>query len=138
MPVHPPTGDGYFEAGDPLTGERPAGAFFSLEFCNALLDLIDSHAIGYGEPVTLAAETTLTADHVLIFLNPAAGTTVPFHLPVYAAVSATKRFKVKNIGLGVAAIDAADGKTIDSAATLELVPGDKADIAKDASNWQTI
>jgi len=41
MPVHPDTPDGYFEAGDPLTGNRPAGAFPSLEFFNALLDLLD-------------------------------------------------------------------------------------------------
>lgn len=135
MPYHPPTVDGYFVAGNPLTGDRPAGSVPSLDFFNALLDLLDNLA---SAPVTLAAETTLTVYHGVIFANPADGATVLYHLPVYASVPAGERYKVKNIGQGIARLDAADGKTIDNAATLDLAPGDRCELVKDGTNWQTI
>uniref|UniRef100_C6E6P3 Phage-related tail fibre protein-like protein n=1 Tax=Geobacter sp. (strain M21) TaxID=443144 RepID=C6E6P3_GEOSM len=93
---------------------------------------------GDGLPITLAVETTLGATHGTVFLNPAEGATVLFHLPLYGSVSGRKRYKLKNIGQGEALIDAADAKTLDGDATMPLVPGDRCEIAKDGANWQTI
>jgi len=91
-----------------------------------------------GTPVVFAVETTLTKAHGLIFVNPAEGATVPFHLPVYGTVAAFKRYRIKNIGQGIALLDATDAKTIDGDAILELAPGDRCELAKDGANWQTI
>lgn len=91
-----------------------------------------------GLPVTLAVETTLATPHGLVFANPAEGATVLFHLPIYAAVSPYKRYRFKNIGLGLARLDTTDGKTIDGESILDLLPGDRCELAKDGTNWQTI
>jgi len=93
---------------------------------------------GYGLPVTLAVETTFTCQHGTVFLNPAEGATVAYRLPPFSSVSAAKRFKLKNIGQGQALLDAADAKTIDGEASISLLPGDRFELAKDGSNWQTI
>ncbi|MFZ2947907.1 MAG: hypothetical protein WA003_00350 [Desulfuromonadaceae bacterium] len=93
---------------------------------------------GGGAPVTLADGATLTALHGRVLGAPDDGVTILFHLPVYAGVSARKGYKLKNIGQGILHIDAADAKTIDGEAILELVPGDKCELAKDGANWQTI
>lgn len=96
--------------------------------------------IGEGEPVTLAVESTFDGAQGTLFLNPAEGTTVPFHLPVYGSVSAGKRFSIKNIcqGLADATLDAGDGKTIDGEAIISIMPGEKITVVKDGVNWQTI
>lgn len=92
---------------------------------------------GYGAPATLAVETTLNSSHGTVFLNPAEGQVVSFHLPLYGSVSIRKRYKVKNIGQGQALIDSADAKTVDGLAQLTMYPGDRSEIAKDGANWQT-
>lgn len=91
-----------------------------------------------GAPVTLAVETTLATVHGLIFANPAEGATLPFHLPVYAGVSALKRWRLKNIGDGILEVDALDGKLIDNELIMTLAPGDRCELAKDGVNWQTV
>jgi len=93
---------------------------------------------GRGAPVTLAVESTFTANHGTVFLAPAASTTVPYHLPSYTAVAAAKYYTCKNIGQGVARLAASDGCTIDGEATLDLLPGDRCVLVKDGTNWQTI
>lgn len=125
--------DGLFHDGNPSTGLK--GTKVTAAWLNALQEVV----IGAGgDIVTSAIETTLTEIHGVLFANPADGATVLYHLPVYATVAALKRFKVKNIGQGIARIDAADAKTIDGAATLDLAPGDRCELAKDGVNWQTI
>lgn len=91
-----------------------------------------------GAPSILAVETTLTAAHGMFFANPAEGEVISYHLPIYGTVAAHKRYRVKNIGQGIARIDAADAKTIDGDAILDLAPNDRAELAKDTANWQTI
>jgi phage-related tail fiber protein len=93
---------------------------------------------GYGAPVTLAVETTLTASYGTIFLNPAEGATLLLHLPSYETVTTRKGYRLKNIGQGLSTVDAADGKSVDGGVSIDLYPGDKTEIAKDGANWQTI
>ncbi|TWJ11170.1 hypothetical protein [Geobacter argillaceus] len=125
--------DGLFHEGNPSTGVK--GTKVTAVWLNAVQDIV----IGAGgDIVTAAVETTLTEGNGVLFANPANGTTVLYHLPVYATVGALKRYKIKNLGPGIARIDAVDAKTIDGAATLDLLPGDRCELAKDATNWQTI
>lgn len=125
--------DGLFHEGNPSTGQK--GTKVTSDWLNALQEV----ALGAGgDIITSAVETTLTETHGVLFANPAEGSTVLYHLPVYATVGALKRYKVKNIGQGVAQLDAADGKTIDGEAILPLAPGDRCELAKDGTNWQTI
>lgn len=91
-----------------------------------------------GTPLVLAEETTLTTVHGLILPDPPEGSIVPYHLPIYGSVAAYKRYRFRNIGQGIARLDAADGKTIDGDVTLDLAPGDRCEVAKVAGNWQTI
>lgn len=92
---------------------------------------------GNGSPVTIAVESTFTAGQGLILLNPPEGVTVRYHLPIYGTVSGRKRYKVKNIGQGLAEFDAVDGKTVDDQLFQPLAPGDRCEIGKDGINWQT-
>lgn len=125
--------DGLFHEGNPATGQK--GTKVTADWLNALQEI----AIGMGgDIVTSDMETTLTEAHGVCFANPAEGTSVSYHLPVYASVGGLKHYKIKNIGQGEALIDAADGKTLDGEATLSLLPGDRCEIAKDGANWQTI
>jgi len=93
---------------------------------------------GIGEASTFLEETTLTAAHGAVFVNPAEGVTVCIHLPAYLAVSSIKGYRIKNIGQGVVRLNAADGKTIDGDASMDFLPGDRGEVAKDGANWQTI
>lgn len=88
-----------------------------------------------GVPVTVVADTLLSS-HGKVLVNPAAGETIIITLPAYDTVFAGKEFRVKNIGVGTAQITAADGKTIDNEATIDLAPRDRALISKDGANWQ--
>jgi len=92
---------------------------------------------GFGNPVTLAVETTLDRSHGTVYLNPPEGATVRYHLPIYESVTLRKRYRLKNIGQGLAEFDAIDAKTIDELAVIPLAPGDHCNISKDAINWQT-
>lgn len=124
--------DGLFHEGNPAAGEK--GTKVTAAWLNALQELVIG---GGGNPVVSAIETTLTEDDGTLFANPAEGATVSYHLPVYATVGTLKRFKVKNIGQGIAVVDAADAKTIDGAASIQLNPGDRCTVEKDGTNWQT-
>lgn len=125
--------DGQFHNGDPSTATK--GTILTAAWLNAVQEEIIARG---GNIITAAVETTLSEVNAVIFANPAEGTTVLFHLPTYANVGPLKRFKVKNIGQGIATLDAPDGKTIDGGATLDLAPGDRLEIAQDGTNWQTI
>lgn len=125
--------DGLFHEGNPSGGQK--GTKVTALWLNELQEL----AIGMsGNIRTEAEETTLTEADGVLFVNPAEGLSVSYHLPVYASVGALKRYKIKNIGLGEAVVAALDGKTIDGDATLSMLPGDRCEIAKDGANWQTI
>jgi hypothetical protein len=126
--------DGLFHEGNPASGEK--GTKVTAVWLNALQDEV----IGNGGNINISAaiETTLTAAIGILFANPAEGATVAYHLPVYATVGALTRFKIKNIGQGMANIDAADAKNIDGDLILSLAPGDRCEVAQDGTNWQTI
>lgn len=124
--------DGLFHDGNPFLGVK--GTIVTAAWLNALQEIVVGHG---GDIVTSAVSTTLTEAHGILFANPAEGETVTYHLPVYGLVGNLKRYKIKNIGQGVAEIDAADGKTLDGEALLSLAPGDRCEIAKDGANWQT-
>lgn len=85
----------------------------------------------------VTTETTLS-DAAIVFVTPADGATVAIHLPTYANVSDEKQYRIKNTGQGIVTLNAADSKTIDGDSSITLNPGDKINVCKDASNWQTI
>jgi len=125
--------DGLFHEGNPSAGQK--GTKVTAAWLNAIQEI----AIGLGGDIlTSDVEITLSNAHGVLFVNPAEGTSVTYHLPVYGSVVDLKRYKIKNIGQGGALIDAADGKTIDGDSVLQLLPGDRCDLAKDGTNWQTI
>lgn len=125
--------DGLFHDGDPAASQK--GTKVTAAWLNALQEV----AVGLGGDIqTKVAAYTLVESDGVLFANPTEGTTVVYHLPVYGTVGVLKRYKIKNIGEGIAQIDAADGKTVDGAATLDLLPGDRCELAKDGANWQTI
>lgn len=95
-----------------------------------------SNSVG-GDPATSAGGLDITANHGFIWCTPAEGETALYHLPTYATVGAKKRYEGKNVGRGIARIDAADGKTIDGQTYIELMPGDGFTILKYDGNWQT-
>jgi len=137
MPIHPDTPDGYFIPGNPLTGERPPGSLPSLEFFNALLDLLGITSNVPAQAVSI--ETTLDADYGVIWAETVEGEMLLIHLPVYASVGGGKHYRIINVGQGLARVDAADGKLIDGQAFLDLLPGDKSgELAKYGSHWRTI
>lgn len=112
---------------------NPAIAVASRQYVDAAL--VEA---GYGAPVVLDAETTLTALHGTVYLNPAEGETLAVHLPVYGSVSVRKRYKLQNIGEGEVVVDAADGKTVSGELELPpMLPGDRCEVAKDLTNWRT-
>ena len=125
--------DGLFHDGDPVAGIK--GTKVTAAWLNAVqADLLAAA----GTATTVSGTTTLTEQHGVVFVDTTAGD-VTIHLPVLASVGAGKRYTVKNIGGNKAIIDAADGKTIDGAATLELtINGEKATLCPDGANWQTI
>lgn len=125
--------DGLFHEGNPAVGEK--GTKVTAVWLNAIQELV--LGIG-GNIVTAAVETTLVESDGVLFANPAEGVTVAYHLPAYATVGTYKLYKLKNIGQGIAEINAADGKYIDDELILTLAPGDRAEVAKDGNNWQTI
>lgn len=125
--------DGLFHEGNPAGGEK--GTKVTAVWLNALQELV--LGIG-GDIVTAAVETTLTESAGVLLANPADGVTVAYHLPAYATVGGFKRYKLKNIGQGIAEINAVDGKYIDDELILYLNPGDRCEVAKDGANWQTI
>lgn len=131
--IRPDTDDGLFTAGNPATGQK--GTSITAEWLNALLEEVIGHG---GDTITAALETTLTETNLILFANPPDGFTISYHLPVYASVGALKRYKVKNIGQGLAQLDAIDAKLIDGESTMLMVPGDRCELAKDGTNWQTI
>ncbi len=92
---------------------------------------------GGGTPATLVDGTTLTGLHGVVNGAPDDGITITWHMPLYASVSARKRYKLKNIGQGSLEIDLPDLKTIDGEAILRLAPGDRCEVYKDGMNWQT-
>ncbi len=125
--------DGLFHEGDPASGQK--GTKVTAVWLNA----VQAVAVGLGGDIlTSAVEATLTGAHGVLFANPPEGQTVYYHLPVYGSVGALKRYKVKNVGQGEAVIDAVDALMIDGVASISLLPGDRAEIAKDGTNWQTI
>lgn len=137
MAIHPNTVDGYFVSGNPLTGERPEGSIPSLEFFNALLDLLGT--ISSVPSVAINAETTLDADYGVIWAESVAGETLLIHLPVYASVGGGKHYRIINVGQGLVRVNAIDGKLIDGQASLDLAPGDKSgEIAKYGTHWWII
>jgi len=126
------TVDGQFHEGNPSAGEK------GTKVTAAWLTAIQEEVIALGgDVVTSAVEITLAETNGVLFANPADGTIVPYHLPVFSAVGSQKRYKGKNIGQGVARLDATDGKLIDGAAYIDLDPGDRFEVAQDGSNWQT-
>ena len=124
--------DGLFHEGNPAVGEK--GTKVTAVWLNAIQELVLGSG---GNIVTSAIEATLTESDGVLYANPADGATVRYHLPVYATVGALKRYKYKNIGQGIAEIDATDGLYIDDLLVLQLAPGDRGEIAKDGTNWQT-
>ncbi|MDA8428948.1 MAG: hypothetical protein M0T70_06795 [Geobacteraceae bacterium] len=125
--------DGLFHEGNPAQGVK--GTKVTAIWLNAIQEI----ALGAGGNIQTMADTyTLLEGDGVLFANPPEGATVLYNLPVYATAGALKRYKVKNIGLGIATLNAIDGKTIDGLATLDLLPGDKCEVAKDGANWQTI
>lgn len=126
------TVDGDFHEGNPSAGEK------GTKVTAVWLTAIQEEVIALGGTVlTAVAETTLTEAVGVLFVNPAAGATIPYHLPVYGAVGAQKRYKVKNIGEGLATLDAIDGKLIDGVVSIDLAPGDRFELFQDGTNWQT-
>ncbi len=125
--------DGLFHEGNPAAGEK--GTKVTAVWLNAIQELVLGAG---GNIVTSAVETTLIESDGILFANPAEGVTVAYHLPVYATVGAFKRYKLKNIGQGIAEFNAVDGKYIDDELILTLAPGDRAEVVKDEINWQTI
>lgn len=93
---------------------------------------------GRGTPLPVAVDTNLLATHGTLLANPAEDVIVALHLPIYGTVSSRKGYLARNIGQGIARLDAPDGKTIDGAALLDLAPGDHCEIIKDGANWLTI
>jgi hypothetical protein len=125
--------DGLFAEGN------PAGGIKGTKVTAVWLNALQEEVIGKGgNIITAVVETTLIEANGVLFANPAEGATVAYHLPVYATVGALKRYKIKNIGQGVANIDATDAKTIDGDLILVMAPGDRCELAKDGTNWQTI
>lgn len=120
--------DGLFHEGNPAIGEK--GTKVTAVWLNAAQEEIVG--IG-GNTITAAVETTLNELDGVVFVNGA-----PIHLPTYGTVPARKRFTIKNIGATDVTINAADGKTIDGAASIFIVFGEKITIVKDGANWQTI
>ena len=124
--------DGLFHEGNPASGQK------GTKVTAAWLNAVQEAAIGVsGDIITADDETTLTEADGVLFANPADGATELYHLPVYATVGALKSYRIENIGEGVASINAVDGKTIAGAETLLLAPGDRCEITKDGTNWQT-
>ena len=125
--------DGLFHEGNPSTGQK--GTKVTADWLNALQEAVVG---SLGDIQTKAVEYTLLEGDGVLFANPAEGATVLYHLPNYGTVGALKRYKIKNIGQGIARLNAADGKTIDGDATMDFLPGDRGEVAKDGANWQTI
>ncbi|GFO67871.1 hypothetical protein GMLC_14500 [Geomonas limicola] len=125
--------DGLFHEGNSAAGQK--GTKVTAVWLNALQEEVISRG---GSILTSDVEAALDETHGILFANPAEGITVRYHIPAYATVGALKRFKVKNIGQGTAEIDASDAKTIDGDLVLTLAPGDRCEIVKDGTNWQTI
>lgn len=122
--------DGQFHDGDPSIGTK--GTIVTAVWLNALQEEVIG---GGGGPDTIAAETTLNEGHGLVFVQAGA----PIHLPIYASVSAKKRYKIKNIDVNPVVINTIDGKSINGQASITLQNyGDSCEIAKDGANWQTI
>lgn len=91
---------------------------------------------GLGPSMTLTEESTLDDTQGIVYLaTPADANPMLFHLPVYNAVTSRKRYQLENTGEGLARIDTTDSKTIDDAAYVDLLPGDRCVIAKYNGNW---
>lgn len=124
--------DGLFHEGNPAQGEK--GTKVTAIWLNDLQEEV----IGRGGGIVRSTEEmTLLESHGTLFAEPPEGATVRYHLPIYETVGELKRYRIKNIGAGVAELDAADNKTIDGDLVLTLAPGDRYEVEKDGTDWQT-
>lgn len=97
------------------------------------------YSLGENEapPKTVSANYMTTRWDFAVYVDTSAGDRT-ITLADYESVSASKRFRVKNIGPNKVFITTDDGKTVDGLASITLeTAGDRASVEKDGANWQT-
>jgi hypothetical protein len=95
---------------------------------------------GLGNVVSVTTAYTFASTDGVGLCNTSSGA-FTISLPVYATVGSTKRYTIKNTastGSPLVTVNAADGKTIDTFASITVMSGEKVTVIKDGSNWQTI
>lgn len=120
------------------------GVFTNLRATNARFTNFSTQAgkfhgtmSGTTVPKILVATSTLTLTPLdsILYAAPLEGSSIIYYLPLFTSTDSI--YMIKNIGQGIAIITTSDGKTIDTELTLSLVPGDRSEVAKDGTNWQT-
>lgn len=126
---------GLFAQGDPSTGTK--GTIVTADWLNQVQESLMAFT---GDSITVQAYHTLTEPEGIAFCDTTGGQ-FTLTLPAYGAVTASKRYVVKNIAAAGAPdliIAAAGGRTIDGEASISITAGEKITIIKDGNNWQSI